>query len=51
MLRRYELAWLEQQGRVKRGDRLWQLVFGSGFKCCSAVSNAGGCPSLRADMS
>ena len=22
---------------VKKGDRLWQLGFGSGFKVCSAV--------------
>lgn len=33
----YELAYLEAQDRVKRGDRIWQLAFGSGFKCNSAV--------------
>ncbi|KAI5056187.1 hypothetical protein GOP47_0029708 [Adiantum capillus-veneris] len=33
----YELAYLEAKGRVKRGDRLWQIAFGSGFKCNSAV--------------
>lgn len=22
---------------VKKGERVWQLGFGSGFKCCSAV--------------
>jgi len=33
----YELAFLEAKGSVKRGDRVWQLAFGSGFKCNSAV--------------
>lgn len=46
---RYELAWLEHQGRIKRGNRIWQLVFGSGFKCNSAVSMAPcACPVLCA---
>ena len=22
---------------VKRGDRLWMMGFGTGFKCCSSV--------------
>ncbi|XP_051151142.1 3-ketoacyl-CoA synthase 10-like [Andrographis paniculata] len=33
----YELAYLEAKERVKRGDRIWQMAFGSGFKCNSVV--------------
>ncbi|CAN6439551.1 unnamed protein product [Victoria cruziana] len=36
----YELAYTEAKGRVRRGDRLWQIAFGSGFKCNSAVWRA-----------
>ncbi|MQM16726.1 hypothetical protein Taro_049687, partial [Colocasia esculenta] len=36
----YELAYLEAKGKVRRGDRIWQLAFGSGFKCNSAVWKA-----------
>lgn len=36
----YELAYTEAKGRVKRGDRTWQIAFGSGFKCNSAVWKA-----------
>ncbi|XP_072968741.1 3-ketoacyl-CoA synthase 11-like [Typha angustifolia] len=36
----YELAYNEAKGRIKRGDRTWQIAFGSGFKCNSAVWKA-----------
>lgn len=36
----YELRELEDQGRVKRGHKIWQMAFGSGFKCNSAIWRA-----------
>merc|ERR1719502_231326 len=33
----YEAEWIERFGNLKRGDRVLQVAFGSGFKCNSAV--------------
>ncbi|CAA7030439.1 unnamed protein product [Microthlaspi erraticum] len=36
----YELAYIEAKGRMRRGNRVWQIGFGSGFKCNTAVWEA-----------
>ncbi|KAH0466594.1 hypothetical protein IEQ34_003832 [Dendrobium chrysotoxum] len=36
----YELAYSEAKGRIKKRDTIWQIAFGSGFKCNSAVWKA-----------
>ncbi|KAK6120058.1 hypothetical protein DH2020_046188 [Rehmannia glutinosa] len=36
----YELAYAEAKRRVRKGDRIWQVAFGSGFKCSSVIWRA-----------
>ncbi|OWM74148.1 hypothetical protein CDL15_Pgr008459 [Punica granatum] len=36
----YELAYVEAKGRMKKGNRVWQVAFGSGFKCHSVIWRA-----------
>lgn len=36
----YELAYTEAKGRIRKGDKVWQIAFGSGFKCSSSVWRA-----------
>lgn len=36
----YELAYLEANSRINSNDRIWQIAFGSGFKCNSVVWKA-----------
>ncbi|KAM2653820.1 hypothetical protein EV2_025409 [Malus domestica] len=31
---------MEAKGRIRRGNRIWQIAFGSGFKCNSAIWEA-----------
>uniref|UniRef100_A0ACD5YJA5 Uncharacterized protein n=1 Tax=Avena sativa TaxID=4498 RepID=A0ACD5YJA5_AVESA len=33
----YELAYIEAKGRMRRGDRVWMIGLGAGYKCNTAV--------------
>ena len=33
----YEFRYCEQNRGIKKGEKIWQLGFGSGFKCNSAI--------------
>ncbi|KAI3516742.1 hypothetical protein L1887_15741 [Cichorium endivia] len=33
----YEIGYIEAKGRMMKGNRVWQIGFGSGFKCNSVV--------------
>lgn len=36
----YELAYFDAKRRIKKGDKMWMLAFGTGFKVCSLVFEA-----------
>ncbi|XP_068642399.1 3-ketoacyl-CoA synthase 6-like [Aristolochia californica] len=33
----YELSYIEAKGRMKKGDKVWQIALGGGFKCIAAA--------------
>lgn len=36
----YELAYMEANNKIKKGDRVWQIALGAGLKCNSVVWKA-----------
>ncbi|KAK4792490.1 hypothetical protein SAY86_022925 [Trapa natans] len=45
----YEMSYIESKGQMRKGHRVWQIAFGSGFKCNSAIWKCNRSIEARAD--